>query len=492
MKTSKLFAVATLMLAVFPFTLHSQDIASSDTLMKHVRYLASSQCEGRLAGTDGFIRAAEYVVNALASYGAKPYKDEWLQLFEIETNQVENCTFNTYVNSNDARTLYVLGKDFVCAGMTGRGYADANVVFCGYGIDDKSYNEYKKVDAQGKIVMVLSGTPNHLPSNIAKQYASLRDKARVAQRHGAVALVVVNLSQTCRPNEVQSRVYSGEEPHLPTFPILFTTRQLGETLLQDERFSLDSVMNLLQSDMAPHSFHLLKKFEINVNAQYHPKALTANIMGVIEGKDAALKREYIVVGAHLDHVGMQGNTCLFPGADDNASGVAAVLETARMLANTPGGVKRSVLFVFFSGAESQHLGSRIFVSNFDRLENVEAFLNAECVGNGDSIAVLGNKRFPDLWASAHRADSAVTHFMVHGYKTVPNGDAAAFYAVGIPSLVFTNYNGNRYAHVPSDIPENIDRNMLQKSATLLYHTLLELGIGDYQGRSIRSRRYRFE
>lgn len=492
MKTSKLFAIAALCMALLPLKMEAQDLASTDTLMKHVRNLASSQFEGRMAGTDGYNQAAEYVANVLQSYGAKPYKGEWYQYFELECNQLENCTFNTYIGGKDQPTLYVLGKDFVCGGMTGRGYADANVVFCGYGIDDNSYNEYAHVDAQGKIVMVVSGTPNFLPQALTKQYSTLRDKARVAQRHGAVALVVINMAQSCRPEEVQSRIYSGELPHLPTFPIIQPTRRTGEILLQDEKMSLDSVMNLIQSDMKPHSFHLLKKFEINVNTIYHPKALTANVMGVIEGNDPMLKREYIVVGAHLDHVGMQGNTCLFPGADDNASGVAAVLETARLLANTPGGVKRSVLFVFFSGAESQHLGSQIFVSNFDRLNKIEAFLNAECVGNGDSIAVLGNKRFPDLWASAHRADSAVTHFMVHGYKTMPKGDAAAFTAVGIPSLVFTNFNGNRYAHVPSDIPENIDRNMINKSATLIYHTLLELGIGDYQGRSIRSRRYKFE
>lgn len=461
-------------------------------LLNSVHDLSSSDFEGRLAGSAGYDAAANYVKDELASYGVQPFQGDWEQLFEIETNQIENATFNTYVNAADTRTVYVLGNDFCCAGMTGRGYADANVVFCGYGLDAPAFDEYAHVDAKGKVVMVLGGVPNFLPGAVTDKYADIREKARAAQRHGACALVVVNLAKSCAPNEVQGKVYNGEGPHLATFPVIQPTRACGERLLQGEYMSLQQAIDTIQSTMRPQSFHMRKKFEIRVDARYHPSALTHNVVGIYPGSDKKLANEYIVVGAHLDHVGMQGETCLFPGADDNASGVAVLLETARMLHEAFLQPRRSVVFVLFSGAEQQFLGSQIFVSNFSALKNIEAFVNIECVGTGDSLVALGNKQFPDLFQVACDMDSAFTnHTLARSFKTMPKGDAAAFAKVGIPSLVFTNYNGNRHAHVPSDIPENVDRAYIANIAKLVYETVYELTFGDYQGRSIHSKKTKF-
>ena len=217
--------------------------------------------------------------------------------------------------------MYVLGRDFCCSGMTGRGYADAPVVFCGYGIDNGAFDEYANVDAKGKVVMVLSGVPSFLPSGVTSKYLQLRDKARVARKHGACALVVINMAANCSPYEVQGAVYSGELPHLATFPVIQPTRDCGDRLLQNEVMTLEEAVQKINESHNPQSFHLKKKFEIEVNAKYHPAALTANVIGIYPGSDPKMNGEYVVVGANLDHVGMQGTTCLFPGADDNASGV---------------------------------------------------------------------------------------------------------------------------------------------------------------------------
>ena len=470
--------------------------ANTDTLMKHIRTLSSSQYEGRMAGSKAYLEAAEYCADVLASYGVKPFDGEWGQYFQVEYNEIENCNFDTYVNDNDTRTRYVLGRDYVCSSMTGRGYTNAPVVFCGWGIDNLAFDEYSKVDVQGKIVLCLSGVPEFVPGNVASRYTTLRQKAEVAIKHGAVGLVCINMSETCRPYEVQHHAYCGEGAHQATFPVVQTTRDMGAALLASEQMTLDSVYDALQNDMKPQSFHLRKKFEININAHYHPKATTANVIGVLPGVDDKMKHEYIVVGAHLDHVGIQGSTCLFPGADDNASGVAAVLECARLLTTyAPAEIeynKRSIVFVLFSGGELEQLGSSIFVSNFPKLRNVECFINAECMGSGDSINVLGNKRFPQLWNIASRNDSISTKSLLRGYRTMPRGDAAPFAQIGIPSIVFTNHMGGTYDHVPSDIAENINRDILTKRASLMAEVIYELSLGDYQGRSFKSKRFKFE
>lgn len=492
MKRSRLLAVITCMAVLSGGNVSAQE-ASLDTLLNHIRELSSSKYEGRLSGTDEYLQAADYVTQALERYGVKPYKGEWAQYFETECNKIENCTFNSYVNSNDTREVYVLGRDFCCAGMTGRGYADAPVVFCGYGIDNGAFNEYADVDAKGKIVMVLSGVPSFLPSAVTDKYVQLRDKARVARAHGACAMVVVNMSPSCSPYEVQGSVYNGELPHLPTFPILQSTRDCGDRLLQNEKMTLEEAVHKIGDSRTPQSFHLRKKFEVDVNAKYHPAALTTNIIGVYPGNDPKLANEYVVVGASLDHVGMQGTTCLFPGADDNASGVAALLETARMLQYAEDQPSRPIVFALFACGEQQHLGSQIFVSNFKPLKNIEAFVNVTAVGVGDSIAVLGNKRYPHLWSVARKVDTLYCgNDVAVGMKTMPKGDAVAFDHVGIPSINITSYKGHRHNHVPSDIVENIDRRYIVKATQLLFETVLDLSFGEYQGRSNASKRLRFE
>ena len=481
--------------------------ANTDTLMKHIRVLVSSEYEGRMAGTQGYLDAAAYCAEVLASYGVKPFRDEWNQYFEVESNEIENCNFHTYVSdnqrsttdtgasrrTNDTRIRYVLGRDYVCASMTGRGYVDAPVVFCGYGIDDRSYNEYASVDVQGKIVLCMTGTPDFLPSRVAEKYATLRDKAAVARKHGAVGLVAINMSETCRPNEVQHFAYCGKGKHLPTFPIVQPTMEMGNALLADEQMTLDSLLGVMEATKKPCSFHLLKSFEININAKYHPASPTCNVVGLMPGHDDRMKNEYIVVGAHLDHVGKQGATCIFPGADDNASGVAALLETARLLSTmAPDSIeytKRPILFVLFSGAELEHMGSKLFVETSPLIKNIECFINAECIGAGDSINVLGNKRFPALWRIAEHNDTIGARMMMRSERTLPKGDAEAFAKVGIPSLVFTHFQGNHYDHVPSDISENIERAILTRNASLMAQVVYELSLGDYQGRSYRSKRF---
>ncbi|MBP5536210.1 MAG: M28 family peptidase [Bacteroidales bacterium] len=464
---------------------------SIDSMMNHIRELGSSRYSGRLAGTTDYSKACEYVASTLESYGFEPYLGEWYEHFAIECNIIENCKFNSYVEANGVRTPYVLGKDFVCAGMTGRGYANAPVVFCGYGLDALAFNEYANVDAQGKVVLVLDGVPDFLPKNIVEPYYSMRAKAAVAKKHGACALVVIDLTKGCE-HEVHGTVYSGGEPHMATFPIVVPHRTCASHFFDNELMSLQQAIDTIQSTRTPHSFHLRRNFEIDVNANYHPKAGTANVTAFLRGSDDKMNGEILVLGAHMDHVGLQGETCLFPGADNTLTGVAAVLEAARLMAtNEDFKPKRSVLVVIFSGGESLCLGSRIFVSNANH-KHFEAFLNPEALGSGDSLLVRGNAQFPLLYGVADSLDKLYTNVMVRGYKTYLRNDAAPFAYIGIPSLNFYAYNGYKHNHVPSDILENINRKTFERNANLFFNVAYELSQGDYQGRTKRSRQFRFD
>ena len=463
---------------------------STDSIMKHIIELSSATYRGRQAGCVGYDAAADYVRRALGTYGI----GSDLQRFTLEANEVENCKFNVYTPRTKERRTFILGNDYCCAGMTGRGYIDSRMVFVGYGIDDEEYNEYAKVDVQGQIVVVLTGLPEHpwLPSTVTDHYITLRDKARAAERHGAIGMLAINTSPSCLPTEPQGRAYCGELPHLSTFPILQLTLECGRELMQYERTTLDEALRDINTEHTPRSYTLLNKVEIDVNAIYRSRAVTANVLGLLPGSDKRLKNEIIVVGASLDHVGMQGETCLFPGADINASGVAAVLETARLLSLPNYRPRRSVLFVLFSGSEQQFLGSRIFLRNYPKMRRIEAFVNAQNIGCGDSIVVLGDNRYPSLWDIAKTRDS--NHFsLIHtsNEKTNPRGDARGFDQIGIPSLVFTTLNGMHHNRVTTDIWENIDRRILIATTQVMVETVRELADGYYQGRSQRSKALKF-
>ena len=517
-----LLAAVALMLAVPCAQAQERDTipmptVNTDSVMKHIIELSSDTYEGRLAGSNGHERAMRYAERVLARYGVQPVKEEyghrhadrerpWLEPFTIECNEVENAKFNVYsvVRDQKGANAYIdrkekrvvtLVNEFCCAGMTGRGYVEAQMVFCGYGIDNALFNEYQYVDAKGKIAVVLTGLPegHTMPERVAAMYASLRDKARTAERHGAIGMLAINTSRTCESWEPQGRVYCGELPHMPTFPVLHLTLDCGREIFQGEHMELDSAIAALAAGQVS-SFALLKKAEIDINARYRPQAPTANVVGILEGNDARLKNELIVVGASIDGLGMQGETCLFPGADINASGVAAVLEVARLLSNPDYRPHRSVAFVLFSGSEQQYLGSRQFVADFPKLRQVEAFIGAQNIGSGDSIVVLGGGRFPSLYDMAWNRDTMHhrQHIVKDGKKSLARGDARAFEAIGVPSLMITTLNGMVHNHVTTDIWENIDTRILGIATTLMVETVSEIGEGLYQGRSPQSRALRKE
>lgn len=477
-----------------------------DSVMKHIVELSSDTYEGRLAGSQGHERAMRYAERMLATYGAHPVKEEfgrrhadrtrpWQEPFTVECNEVENAKFNTYAAGSQERRVFTLGNDFCCAGMTGRGYVDAQMVFCGYGIDNALFDEYRFVDAKGKIAVVLTGLPegHGMPERVAALYTSLRDKARAAERHGAIGMLAINTSRTCASHEPQGRVYCGELPHMPTFPVLQLTLDCGREIFHGEAMELDAAMAAIDAGSVS-SFALLKKAEVDINARYRPQAPTANVVGILEGSDPRLAHEIVVVGASLDGLGMQGATCLFPGADINASGVAAVLEAARLLAHPDYRPRRSVAFVLFSGSEQQYLGSRRFVADFPKLRQVEAFVGAQNIGSGDSLVVLGGGRFPSLYDLAWNHDTAHhrRHIVRDGKRSLARGDARAFEAIGVPNLTITTLGGMHHNHTTTDIWENVDTRILGIATTLLVETVVEIGEGLYQGRSPQSRALRQE
>ncbi|MCL2512038.1 MAG: M28 family peptidase, partial [Bacteroidales bacterium] len=301
---------------------------SIDTMMYHLQELTSPKYEGRLPGTPGYDLAKDYTVNLFKIYGLQPYKGAMVEELFTEVNVIKSSFFETEFQGE--KRVYELGKDYACRGFSGSGAVAGEAVFCGYGVSSDDYDDYKNVDVKDKIVVVMKGTPAFLPSSITGNFYYVRDKARVAEQRGAKAIVIITMPGERDTATVQGSVMCGKPPHLAHFPMIQPHYNCGKNIFATENVSLPTLLQKINETKQSQSFTMRQKMYISVDADYNPKAKTYNVVGMIEGSDPKLKDEYIIVGAHLDHVGKQGTDLIFPGADDNGSGVVTVLEAARI------------------------------------------------------------------------------------------------------------------------------------------------------------------
>jgi len=311
---------------------------------------------------------------------------------------------------------------------------------------------------------------------------SPRGKARLAQKKGAVAILFINQPSDLPQRALIGSLACGEKPHLANFPMLQIGNSVVELLLQGSGKDISNLFYNLVSLKIPNSIRLSSRLKINVEAKYSAEAPTANVVAKIEGSDSILKNEYIVVGAHLDHVGYQTNELIFPGANDNASGVASLIEIANSIKKSDITLKKSLLFVVFSSEESGLRGSKYLVANSPiPPEKIIAMLNFDCVGQGDSIAIGGKLSYPQLWNLAREKDSEYTKLLSINTFGGGGADAEAFYKAGIPTLYFNTLHGYKYLHLPTDRTETLNPEMFEKLTKLGFLTIVELANGSFKG-----------
>jgi len=454
-----------------------------ESLLQTTGYLSSTKFMGRLQGSAEYDEAARYVALRLKECGLEPVNGKSMfHYFNDETNIIQKAKLELMNSEGLAVQSFKLGEDFVCRGFTGSGNVNAEVVFCGYGVSSNDYDDYKNVDVKGKIVMVFKAAPPWKNAVGNWGDTSPRGKARLAQKYGALAILLIN-----QPNDLPERaligsVACGDKPHLADFPMLQIGNNVVELFLHISGNSISNLYSTIISSKSPSSFDLKTIINLIVDAKYQAEAPTANIVAKIEGSDSMLKDEYIVLGAHLDHVGYQTDELIFPGANDNASGVASLVEIANALKLSGIHLKRSLLFVVFSSEESGLRGSKYFVAHSPiPVEKMVAMLNFDCVGQGDSIAIGGKLSYPNLWNLAKEKNSKDINLLSKNTFGGGGADAEAFYKVGVPTLYFNTSGGYRYLHLPTDKTETLNPVLHEKLTKLGLLTIVELANGSYNG-----------
>jgi aminopeptidase YwaD len=421
----------------------------AEDLLDHVRTLTTPPMEGRGSGTAGGERAAAYIADRLAAAGIKPGGDAGTPFQSlIVASSVRVGAGSALEASGDP---LLLGRDFVPHGGSRAGEARAELVFAGYGVSGPGYDDYAGLDVTGKIVLVLDGDAPH-----ARDLSASRlDKLITARRRGAAALLIA-------ADPLPSPESTSAAVKLVSAAV---TRHAAERLLAGSGRDLRSLEAALALTRRPASFTSGARTQIRVVLD-PVDVRAANVIGILPGYDPVRAAEVVVVGAHYDHLGRSGGT-VYPGADDNASGTAVVLELARAFA-VAGGAPRTLVFVLFSGEEVGLLGSRHFVRNpVVPLSQTVAMINFDMVGRlGDRPLGVGGvatgSGLADIVSdAAHRLGITLTERGGPGHAS----DHAAFYGAGIPVLFFHTGTHADY-HRPSDTADKIDGQGLARVAAL--------------------------
>ncbi|HEY6626422.1 MAG TPA: M20/M25/M40 family metallo-hydrolase [Ignavibacteriaceae bacterium] len=458
----------------------SESIDAED-LLQTVKILTSTEFDGRLPGSNGYDKAAKFVSDRFSQLGLLPAGEEgFFQYLNVEYNKIDTpAVFNLIMNKKVFP--YVLGKDFVFRGFTGAANMTSQVVFCGYGISrpDVVYDDYENIDVKDKIVLVFKQNPSWKLNDKPWGNEYPREKSIVAYKHGAKGILFVSRPNDEKPQPLIGSVMHGEGEQLENFPQLHISIDAANALLDGSGFSISECQSKMDEAKTPNSFITKSQTQIMVKAHYQKQARTVNVIGLLEGSDPNLKDEFLILGAHLDHVGSQAGL-LFPGANDNASGSAGILEIAEAFQSSDLKPKRSILFVFFASEEQGLFGSKHFVENLKIDTNkIIAMLNLDCIGSGDSIQIGNGKSSSELWTLARNIDKENFNLVVKDTWSGGGADLTPFYEKGIPGLYFVSKYSYEHLHLPTDTPETLNIDLLEKITKLAYMTAREITNGNY-------------
>jgi hypothetical protein len=443
----------------------SSPFPSVEELNAHVAHLASDALAGRRAGTPGAERAARYIVQTFSGAGLTPAPGypTYLQSFDFPVG-VELGPENRLVVQHGSRigTSFQPGRDFLPLSGSVADRVVQPVVFAGYGISAPTigWDDYEGIDVEGKIVLVLRLSPEgDKPASRFGRYISDRYKAANASAHGAKAILLVNGPAT---EEIDRLIPFSvdEEPGSLGIVALSVTQAVARRIVAVAGEDLSMWQHLINRESEPHS-RPIENAVVNLRADLRPRLRTThNVIGVVPGRDPQLAREVVVVGAHYDGLGLGGPGSLDPvpgevhnGADDNASGVSALIELAEYFAYPANRPDRTLAFVAFGAEEEGMLGSAWFVSNPPwTIANVTAMINMDMIGRlGEELTVYGVGSSGEWHEVLERANADVGAPIVEMDEGYGPSDHVAFYLRQIPVLAFFTGVHEDYHRASDDV-----------------------------------------
>lgn len=498
---------------------------NKDDIERSVTYLASDQMKGRGIGTPQTLEAAKHIAGKFYEYGLTPYNDianppfskpkketprvfsaeKFLQRFDLNETKLNQSESKLAVIKNSANKSYsyVYQKDFIIDYNANKNISiKAPVVFLGYGIekDGNGYNDFldaegKVVDVKNKIVFIVEGFPREADTSSyfykskSKFIRSIKQKVTSLQEKGALAVLNVqsplkNQAQFPIKMEPLGKAFSRTEYSInelsvvESIPLVYISKDVMTDIFNGTGKKNSDLLKNIDKDLKPVSFQF-NDTEIELTVNYDCKLVESqNVIGFLEGTDPVLKNEYVVVGAHYDHVGLgyygamnkDNAGKIHNGADDNASGTSGMIELAEAFSNVKS--KRSIIFIAFAAEENGMLGSKHYAyqNPLFPLEKTVGMINLDMISRNDKrILWIGGPFYSsDMKLLVEEANKEIGFELLYnvGLYTFAS-DQAGFIRKNIPSVFFFAGDHDDY-HTPGDDVDKCDFDKAESVSKLGY------------------------
>ncbi len=469
-------------------SLHYADKISMDSLSYIIEVLASDSLEGRATGTEGELKAAFFLSMLHVDNNVMPVGEDYFQEYEVIKPEVPDVVIAT------DRAVYNVGEDFLSLFPHDSAvFSDDHIVYAGYGIDEPSWNDYAYRDVKGKIVLVKEGEPLDMfgtkiltaterPSKwSADPIHAYILKRNAAIKYGAKALLYYAPKNYKLFKEIYRNIYNKNN----------RTSTIKKDTLYDFIIS-DKIMQDLTGyetlDTVYYTGRKDRKWNVPVTIDYGSKNVSVysqNIIAFIKGKEKP--EEIILITTNYDHLGKE-DTVIYRGANNNGSGSAALIEIAKafqLAADDGYFMKRSIMFVHFSGREKKHLGAKYFYDNLPvKKENIKAVIDIDMIGFLDTLSTdpsvvymansLHNKQFFKRLKSVNKAGPKLKIRFLNHKKLFANeeqaSDGVIFYKENFPVITFHNTNLYPYNRTPEDTPDKISWDTYKQRVKYIFMT----------------------
>ena len=454
--------------------------------LAHVNHLASDDFRGRKSGTDEYRKAAEYTAAKMKEFGLLPGGENGTYFQQVPFKNWKDVSPPARLEiTTPLPFTFVPGraKDFSPWNGTGSGTARGKLAYAGYGLISKKHdwNDYAGIDVKDRIVLIIPGTPDFL-KGIPTKDKSEHHKIETAISNGAAGVIFMNVGPPVRRR-------MGGSAKVPVYPENFIVVSAEVRVIDKIFYSLGLSWRTLVSRTLREKKTNSRLLDMTMEMEAHfvqEDREAPNVIGILPGKHPERKNETILIGGHLDHLGVDLDGTVFNGADDNAGSVAVILEIARVFQQNHFQPDRTLVFIAWAGEELGLVGSRYYTSHpLFPLEKTLLYINMDMVGTGDSDLYVGGMwEFADLFEIIKKNLSPDLVEKLHYRIDYRGSDHSAFLPKGVSAISLrTGHPLTRELddehpeyHRPGDAPNIIQPELLELVAVYNMQILEFLGV----------------
>ena len=449
----------------------------NSNVLNHIKFLSSDEMEGRYPGSVGSTKSADYIAENFNNAGLYPFNsDNFYQKFEFKSGISLSGKNSITINNN----RFKVEEDYIPVQFSESGNFKGQIIFTGYGlkVDELNWDDYRDTNVEGKWVLIFRGSPEgYNPHSKYGDKISIRNKTLLAKDMGALGVLLINQEKS-EPLIDLTFDYNSKPIGIPVLNISYDLLKV----LSNEDF--ESIKKEIDKNEKQKSILIKSELEASIDIKIETVSIS-NVVGVLRKEQNKTNNNYIVIGAHFDHLGygQSGSGSLAPGkniihngADDNASGTAVLIDLAYKFSKLKKKLNNDIIFVAFNAEEQGLLGSKFFVDNIGNdINNIKTMINLDMIGRmKNNQLTIGGIGTADVFGKI--VDNANKNIDIDISKSASGqgpSDHSSFYNKNIPVLFFHTGGHDDY-HKPSDDWTKINVEGINRINNLIFNVVFDV------------------